>query len=73
MIESGIVRLRPVMLAAFTTILGMLPLLKDAFFVSMAVTIIFGIGVATVLTLFVVPVLYAAFFKIGPSEGETHS
>ena len=42
----------------------MLPLLTDAFFVSMAVTIMFGLGFATILTLIVVPVLYAIFFKV---------
>jgi len=47
-----------------TTILGMLPLLQDAFFIAMAVTIMFGLGFATVLTLIVVPVLYAIFFKV---------
>ena len=51
-------------MAALTTILGMLPLLKDAFFIPMAVTIMFGLGFATVLTLIVVPVLYAIFFRV---------
>ena len=54
----------PVSMAALTTILGMIPLLKDAFFISMAVTIMFGLGFATVLTLIVVPVLYAVFFRV---------
>jgi multidrug efflux pump subunit AcrB len=63
-IDSGISRLNPVMMAALTTILGMIPLLQDAFFKSMAVTIMFGLLVATVLTLIVVPVLYTIFFKI---------
>jgi multidrug efflux pump subunit AcrB len=63
-------RLNPVMMAAATTILGMIPLLQDAFFVSMAVTIMFGLLVATVLTLVVVPVLYTIFFKIpSPAKG----
>ena len=39
-------------------------MLGDAFFVAMAVTIMFGLGFATVLTLIVVPVLYAVFFKV---------
>ncbi len=42
----------------------MVPLLTDAFFIAMAVTIMFGLGFATVLTLIVVPVLYANFFKV---------
>ncbi|MFI5324558.1 MAG: efflux RND transporter permease subunit, partial [Thermodesulfobacteriota bacterium] len=63
-VDSGVSRLNPVMMAAATTILGMVPLLQDAFFVAMAVTIMFGLLVATVLTLVVVPVLYTIFFKI---------
>jgi multidrug efflux pump subunit AcrB len=62
-VDSGVSRMRPVMLAAATTILGMIPLLTDAFFIGMAITIMFGLGFATVLTLIFVPVLYATFFK----------
>jgi multidrug efflux pump subunit AcrB len=66
-LDSGVSRLIPVSMAALTTILGMMPLLQDAFFIAMAVTIMFGLGFATVLTLIVVPVLYAIFFKINPN------
>lgn len=52
------------MLAAATTILGLIPLLTDVFFVNMSVTIMAGLGFATVLTLIVVPTLYAVFFRI---------
>ncbi|MBW1859825.1 MAG: efflux RND transporter permease subunit, partial [Deltaproteobacteria bacterium] len=62
-VDSGASRLIPVSMAALTTILGMVPLLQDVFFISMAVTIMFGLGFATVLTLIFVPVLYAIFFK----------
>jgi len=62
--DSGVSRVRPVSMAAITTILGMVPLLADAFFESMAVTIMFGLGFATVLTLLVVPVLYTMFHRI---------
>ncbi len=55
-------RLRPVMLAAVTTILGMAPLLTDAFFVSMAVTIMGGLAFASILTLVAAPVFYYIFF-----------
>ena len=55
------------MMAASTTVLGMLPLVVDAFFVSMAVTIMFGLAFASVLTLIVVPVLYAIFFRAKPA------
>ncbi|MBL4836892.1 MAG: efflux RND transporter permease subunit [Kordiimonadaceae bacterium] len=67
-IDSGVSRLMPVGMAAATTALGMIPLLADAFFVSMAVTIISGLVFATVLTMVVVPVLYAVFFGIKPDE-----
>jgi multidrug efflux pump subunit AcrB len=67
-LDSGVSRLIPVSMAASTTILGMLPLLQDAFFIAMAVTIMFGLGFATLLTLIVVPVLYAIFFRIPYEE-----
>ncbi len=63
-VDSGTSRLIPVSMAALTTILGLVPLLKDAFFIAMAVTIMFGLLVATILTLLVVPVLYAIFFRV---------
>lgn len=62
--ESTVSRVRPVCMAAITTILGMLPLVTDAFFESMAAVIMFGLGVATILTLLIVPVLYTIFFSI---------
>jgi multidrug efflux pump subunit AcrB len=62
-VDSGASRLRPVAMAALTTALGMIPLLLDAFFVSMAVTIIGGLLFATVLTMVVVPVFYAMFYR----------
>ncbi|MGR3759985.1 efflux RND transporter permease subunit [Roseobacteraceae bacterium NS-SX3] len=61
-VKASVSRLRPVMLAAVTTILGMAPLLTDAFFVSMAVTIMGGLAFATVLTLVAAPVFYLIFF-----------
>lgn len=64
LINAGVSRLRPVSMAAMTTVLGMIPLLADAFFVAMAVTIMFGLTFATVLTMVVVPVLYACFFRV---------
>ena len=63
-VDSGVSRMMPVCMAALTTIMGMIPLLQDDFFVAMAVTIMFGLGFATLLTLVFVPVLYATFFKI---------
>ena len=55
-------RLRPVILAAATTILGMVPLIWDAFFQSMAITIMGGLAFASILTLIAAPVFYYAFF-----------
>ncbi|MFT5041943.1 MAG: multidrug efflux pump subunit AcrB [Hyphomicrobiaceae bacterium] len=67
-VDSGVSRLRPVGMAASTTALGMMPLLTDAFFAAMAVTVIFGLIFASVLTMIVVPVLYAIFFNV-PNPG----
>ena len=72
-LDGGVSRLRPVAMAAATTVLGMLPLFFDAFFIAMAVTIVFGLLVATVLTMLVVPTFYAIFFnaKANPSGATT--
>ncbi|WP_029559354.1 multidrug efflux RND transporter permease subunit VmeV [Vibrio parahaemolyticus] len=66
-VDSAISRVRPVSMAALTTILGMIPLVFDAFFGSMAITIMTGLGFATVLTLIVVPVMFAILFRIKPT------
>ncbi|HCE1501579.1 TPA: efflux RND transporter permease subunit VmeI [Vibrio parahaemolyticus] len=63
-VDAAVSRVRPVCMAAITTILGMIPLLPDIFFKPMAVTIMFGLGFATILTLIVVPVLYRLFHKV---------
>lgn len=63
-LDAATSRLRPILLTAFTTVLGLLPLLRDVFFQSMAVVIIFGLGFATVLTLLVLPVLYQTFYRV---------
>ncbi|WP_428642982.1 efflux RND transporter permease subunit [Roseibium sp.] len=67
-VEACVSRMRPVMLAAITTILGMAPLLSDAFFRGMAVTIMGGLAFATILTLIAAPVLYALFFRVRPPK-----
>lgn len=63
-VDAAISRMRPVSMAALTTVLGMVPLFLDPFFAAMAVAIAFGLTFATVLTLVVVPVLYAALFRV---------
>ncbi len=63
-LDASVSRMRPVAMAAITTILGMIPLLTDPFFVSMAVTIMFGLAFATALTLVVVPVFYSILFGV---------
>ena len=68
-VAGSVSRFRPVVLAAGTTIFGMIPLLADAFFASMAVTIMGGLAFASVLTLIAVPVIYALMFRIRPSTG----
>ena len=67
-VDAGLSRMRPVSMAALTTVLGMIPLLADAFFVAMAVTIMFGLTFATILTLIVVPILYTCFFRTQPTR-----
>ncbi|WP_394143806.1 efflux RND transporter permease subunit [Vibrio atypicus] len=63
-IDAATSRARPVLLGALTTILGVAPLLIDPFFKSMAVTIMFGLLFATILTLVVIPLFYALFFRV---------
>ena len=64
LVNSSKSRLRPVMMASLTTILGMIPLIPDAMFGSLAVTIMGGLFVGTLITLIFIPILYAMFFKI---------
>ena len=66
-VEASASRVRPVLVAALTT-LGVVPLLSDAFFQSMAVVLLFGLAFATLLTLVIVPVLYGIYFRIQSSE-----
>lgn len=63
-IEATVTRTRPVIMAATTTIFGMVPLLFDIAFGGMAATIIFGLTFATILTLFITPAIYAIFYKV---------
>ncbi|MEA1966951.1 MAG: efflux RND transporter permease subunit [Thermodesulfobacteriota bacterium] len=67
-LDSSVSRLRPVLMAAMTTVLGMTPLITDPFYRGMSVTIMSGLTFGTILTLIVVPVLYALFFRIKTLE-----
>ncbi len=67
LVNATISRTRPVLLASITTILGMLPLLTDPMYASMAVAIISGLFVGTLITLLFVPILYAALYGVKPS------
>jgi multidrug efflux pump subunit AcrB len=66
--DAALSRTRPVVLAAATTVLGVIPLLQDVFWVGMAVAIMAGLTFGTVLTLVMVPVLYAIMYRIKSSE-----
>ncbi|MBQ2617450.1 MAG: efflux RND transporter permease subunit, partial [Synergistaceae bacterium] len=63
-IETGVSRLRPVAMSAITTVLGMIPLIWDSMFGPMAVTIMGGLTVSTVLTMIFIPVMTAVFYKV---------
>lgn len=63
-VEDGVGRLRPVAMSAGTTVLGMLPLVWDVMFGPMAVTIMAGLTVSTILTLLVIPVLTAIAYNV---------
>jgi multidrug efflux pump subunit AcrB len=63
-VAAGLSRVRPVALGAATTVLGVMPLIQDAFWVSMAMTIMFGLTFGTVLTMVMVPTFYAALNRI---------
>ena len=72
-VEAGISRVRPVILGAATTVLGVVPLLQDAFWVSMSMTIMAGLTFGTVITMVLVPVLYATLHRIASPKAEVAS
>ena len=69
-IDSTILRFRPIMLTAAAAILGMIPLMSSTFWGPMAVAIAGGLFCATVLTLLVLPTMYAAWFKVEPTSNK---
>lgn len=70
LLDSSSSRFRPVMMASMTTILGMIPLLTDDLFGPLAVTIMGGLLVGTLITLLIIPTLYSLFFKIKINKQE---
>ena len=68
LIAATVSRIRPVTMASLTTILGMLPLLNDPMYGSLAVTIMSGLTAGIILTLFLLPSLYAIAFKISKPQ-----
>lgn len=64
-IEATVSRVRPVLMASLTTIVGMIPLVTDPMYGSMAITIMGGLTVGTMITLVLLPLFYAAMFRIG--------
>jgi len=67
-VESTVRRFRPIMLTAAAAILAMIPLTRSAFFAPMAVAIMGGLTVATLLTLLFLPALYAAWYRVKPGS-----
>jgi multidrug efflux pump subunit AcrB len=63
-LDGSTAKMRPVCMVVITTVLGMIPLLKDPFFGAMAAGLMFGLAFAVVLCLIVTPVLYAIFFGV---------
>lgn len=63
-VEATVSRVRPVLMASLTTIVGMIPLVGDPMYGSMALTIMGGLTVGTIITLILLPVFYAAMFRI---------
>jgi len=62
--DASVSRMRPVCMAAITTVLGMMPLVIDPFFQGLAVTVMGGLSFATVLTLILVPVFYVISYRV---------
>ena len=67
-VGAALSRVRPVFLAAATTVLGVIPLLSDVFWVGLAVTVMAGLTIGTAFTMIAVPVLYATFYRVRASS-----
>jgi len=71
-VDATVRRFRPIILTAAAAVLAMIPLARSAFYGPMAVSIMGGLVVATILTLLFLPALYAAWFRV-PRPGEAPS
>ena len=69
-VEATVSRVRPVMMASLTTIVGMIPLVGDPMYGSMAVTIMGGLTIGTIITLILLPLFYTALFSIRKPKEE---
>ena len=69
-IDATVSRVRPVTMASLTTIVGMIPLVGDPMYGSMAITIMGGLTVGTIITLILLPLFYTALFNIRKPEQE---
>lgn len=70
-VDATVSRVRPVLMASLTTIVGMIPLVGDPMYGSMAITIMGGLTVGTLITLVLLPVFYTLLFKVRKTENPT--
>jgi multidrug efflux pump subunit AcrB len=71
--EAAITRVRPILLGAATTVLGVVPLLPDVFWKAMAVTIMSGLAIGSLISIFAVPVIYCIFYRAHPDQSKEES
>ena len=67
-IQAALCRLSPVVLAAATTVLGVIPLLQDVFWIGLAVVLMVGLSFGTILTMVSVPLFYATLYRISSPQ-----
>ena len=72
-VEATVSRVRPVLMASLTTIVGMIPLVGDPMYGSMAITIMGGLTVGTIITLILLPLFYTALFHIRKPKEEVQA
>ncbi len=70
-VDAAVSRLRPVALAAGTTVLGVVPLLQDVFWIGLAITLMAGLSFGTLITMFLVPIIYAILYRVQPNVAVT--